>query len=106
MGTVKEEVAKNLSFYRKRAKITQKQLAAQLGVRDTSICNWEAARSSPDINTLVEISGILGVTVTELFGTVGAELTNDYTPHEREVIDAYRAQPEMREAVDRLLGIK
>lgn len=106
MGTVKEEVAKNLSFYRKRAKITQKQLAERIGVRDTSICNWEAARSSPDIDTLVEISGILGVTVTELFGTVGAELTNDYTPHEREVIDALRAQPEMREAVDRLLGIK
>ena len=30
---------------------------------------------------------------------------DNLTPHERDVIDAYRAQPDMQPAVDRLLGV-
>lgn len=33
MATVKEEIAKNLLFYRKKAGFTQKELADKLGVK-------------------------------------------------------------------------
>lgn len=107
MGTIKEEVAKNLLFYRKKAGLTQKELAAMLGVKNTCISNWEAARSSMDIEELVVISRILNVTLKEMYGAAAVGFPEaSYTQHELEVISAYRQKPEMHAAVDTLLGVQ
>ena len=41
VGSVREEIAKNLLYYRKVNKITQKQLATYLGVNSSAVSNWE-----------------------------------------------------------------
>ncbi|MEG2003167.1 MAG: helix-turn-helix domain-containing protein [Clostridia bacterium] len=37
MKTIKEEISSNLLFYRKRANLTQKELATYLGIKHNSI---------------------------------------------------------------------
>ena len=39
--TVKEAVAQNLLFYRKRNRMTQRELAEKLGVKHNSISSWK-----------------------------------------------------------------
>lgn len=51
---------------RKIKKLTQKELAAKLGVTDKAVSKWERGLSCPDISLLSTLSDILGVTTGEL----------------------------------------
>lgn len=42
---------------------TQPQLALRMGVKKSTIANWEESRTSPRANKLVELAGILNVPV-------------------------------------------
>lgn len=44
---------------RKSAKLTQRQLAQQLGVSNTSVSNWEKNLSKPDADMIQKLCGIL-----------------------------------------------
>ena len=62
----------NLPFklveYRKSQKLSQEELAAQLGVSRQSVSKWEQGRSCPDIAILDEIADALGISLFELLG--------------------------------------
>lgn len=73
MATVKEEIAKNLLFYRKKAGLTQKELAAKLGVKNTAVSNWESGNNSIDIETLFSACEIFGVTLNDMYGRYSIE---------------------------------
>lgn len=64
---VKETIAKNLLYYRKKNKITQKTLAEQLGVKHNAISAWENGVNSIDIDTLFRVCKIFGVTVNDMY---------------------------------------
>lgn len=51
---------------RKEKGLTQRQLAAQIGVSDKAVSKWERGLSLPDIALLEPLAGALGVTVAEL----------------------------------------
>ena len=53
---LKDNIQKNLIFYRKKAKVTQKDLADKLGVAATTVSGWERGATSPDIDTLLVLS--------------------------------------------------
>ena len=73
MATVKEEIAKNLLFYRKKSGLTQKELAAKLGVKNTAVSNWESGNNSIDIETLFAACEIFGVTLNDMYGRYSVE---------------------------------
>lgn len=104
MGTIREEIAKSLLYYRKRAKLTQKQLAERLGVSHTAVSNWESGNNSIDIDTLYNACEVFGVTLNDMYGKFS--MTDSLTDHERKVISAYRESPDMQAAVDRLLNVE
>ena len=90
---IKETVAKNLLFYRKKNKITQKELADQLGVKHNAISSWENGVNSIDIDTLFKVCKIFGVTVNDMYDmkeeptTLAAHFDGDeYTEDELEEI--------------------
>lgn len=64
---IKETVAKNLMYYRKKNKITQKELANQLGVKHNAISSWENGVNSIDIDTLFRVCQIFGITVNDMY---------------------------------------
>lgn len=65
--SVKETIAKNLLYYRKKNKITQKELAEKLGVKHNAISSWENGVNSIDIDTLFRVCKIFGVTVNDMY---------------------------------------
>lgn len=94
---IKEIVAKNLLFYRKKNKITQKELAEQLGVKHNAISSWENGVNSIDIDTLFKVCKIFGVTVNDMYGMQSTPTTiaahkdgENFTPEEMEKIEEYK----------------
>lgn len=68
MATIRDEISKNLLYYRKKLGYTQKELAEKLGVKNTSVSNWESGYNSIDIETLYRVCGIFGVSVNDMYG--------------------------------------
>ena len=52
--------------FRKRAKITQVELANKLGVTQSAISQWESGATQPEVGKLLKMSEIFGCTVDEL----------------------------------------
>lgn len=97
---VKDTIAKNLLYYRKKNKITQKELAEKLGVKHNAISAWENGVNSIDIDTLFRVCQIFGITVNDMYGiTTPSEPTTlaahfdgeEYTESEMEEIKNFAA---------------
>lgn len=85
---------------------TGKDLANYLKVTQQTVTNWKIGVSESYKKRLPEIAVFLNTTVEELTGmTSPAEETISLSRHEISLIQAYRANEKMQEAVDTLLGI-
>jgi transcriptional regulator with XRE-family HTH domain len=62
---LKEIIAKNLLKYRKKAGITQVELAEKLMYSDKNISRWERGEAVPEVTTLKNLADIYGVTVND-----------------------------------------
>ncbi len=60
------EIGKFIAKCRKEKKLTQAQLAEKLNVTDRAVSKWETGKSMPDSSIMLELCGILGITVNEL----------------------------------------
>ena len=58
MTTVKE--------LRQAMNITQKEIAKQMNVAQSTVCRWEGGNAKPPIDKIVKLAEILNVTVEEL----------------------------------------
>jgi len=59
-------IGKYLTELRKYYRLTQDELAGRLGVSRQAVSKWETGNSLPDIELLVQISDLYGVTVNEI----------------------------------------
>ena len=62
-------IADNLTYYRKKSKLTQSELAEKLNYSDKSISKWERAEGVPDIYILVQLADLYGLTVNDFLTT-------------------------------------
>lgn len=106
MGEVRREIAAKLLYYRKQKGITQRQLAESIGVKHNSISAWEKGTNAIDIEVLYRLCCELGVSVSDIYGRFGSHKMDELSYAERQIIAAYRSQPEMQAAVFRLLGLE
>ena len=64
---------------RKKMHMTQKQLAAAIGSKHNSVCNWEKDQNKPGPDTIVRICEVLNVTAEYMLpskkGTTAEHLT-------------------------------
>lgn len=65
---LKDNIQKNIVFYRKKNKMTQKDLGAVLGISAAAVSSWECGNNSPDIDTLFAICNSLGVGLYDMCG--------------------------------------
>ena len=61
-----EKIGKFIAENRKKKKITQSELAEQLGVTDRAVSNWENGKNMPDLSLFKPLCDILGITINEL----------------------------------------
>ena len=60
------EVSERIMLARKKAGMTQMELANALGISFQAVSNWERGVSMPDISNLKPLADVLGVTVDEI----------------------------------------
>lgn len=97
MGDIRDNISHNISYYRKQHKLTQSQLAEELGVKTTSVSSWERGANAPDIETLYRICRLFHLTLDELYGvasegsvTIAAHLDGkDFTEEQWNRIEAF-----------------
>jgi N-acetylglucosamine kinase-like BadF-type ATPase len=59
--------SENLRKLRKHKQMTQDQLAGALGYTEKAVSKWESGYSIPPVQTLIQLSGLFGVTLDDLF---------------------------------------
>lgn len=89
MLSVREEISKNLLYYRKKAGLTQKQLADKIGVKNTAVSNWESGNNSIDIDTLCLVCEVFGITLNDIYGGY-SEKSTVLSSDEMNLIATYR----------------
>ena len=62
-------IADNLVYYRKKAQLTQSELAEKLNYSDKSVSKWERAEGVPDIYILVQLADLYGLSVNDFLST-------------------------------------
>lgn len=60
----------NLKLYRKRNGYTQEQIAEKIGVTRQTVAKWERGEAVPDIENIVALADVYGVTVDSLVRSV------------------------------------
>ena len=70
------EIANRLMQYRKKAGLSQEELADKLGVSRQAVSKWECAESSPDTDNLISLAKIYNISLDELINGDSKEDTN------------------------------
>ena len=73
-----------IQSYRKRAHLSQEQLAEQLGVSRQAVTKWESGQSAPSTKNLAQLAGILNVSLDEL-AELTAETDTAAEPDQKEI---------------------
>lgn len=100
---MKYEIGSRIRKYRKELGLTQEQLAETIGVTKSRISNWEQGINRPDADILADLSKALNVSPSILLDVYLSD--DELNEQEKRVIKAYRDKPDLRQAVDILLGI-
>lgn len=59
----------NISVARKKAGVTQGELAEKIGVTQGAVSQWENGDTKPSVELLPKLASVLGCTIDELFRT-------------------------------------
>lgn len=59
-----------LEYQRRKKNLTQRKVAAALGVTEGCVSCWESGRYQPKLQKLVQLSKIYNVSLEDLIGTV------------------------------------
>ena len=60
------KIGKFIAACRKKAGLTQQQLADKFGITDKAVSKWERGVALPDSSIMLELCGTLGITVNDL----------------------------------------
>lgn len=95
-------MADMIRTYRKKTKISQQDLGEMLGVTRNTVVNWEGGKYRPDIDLLLPLCSVFGITLYELFGTEDRSL--GVSSHEKDLLKQYRQiSPLSQRIVDRMV---
>lgn len=96
------KIGKFIAACRKNVNLTQMQLAEMLGITDRAVSKWETGRSLPDSAVMLELCGILEITVNDLLS--GERITmQDYNKEmENNLIEMVKQKEESDKRLLRL----
>lgn len=81
------KIGKFISECRKKANLTQMQLAEKLGITDKAISKWERGISLPDVSIMLELCDVLGISVNELLSGEEIVMENNNKKNEQLLLD-------------------
>lgn len=77
------ETGKFIARCRKEQNLTQAQLAEKLNITDRAVSKWETGKCMPDSSIMLELCGILGITVNELLSGEEMEMGKNDGAYEK-----------------------
>lgn len=86
-------VADNLIFYRKRASLTQAEVAAYINYSDKSVSKWERGDGCPDVFVLNMLAEKYGVTINELTSKRGEDDVQPVLTEDAAAVEETAAEP-------------
>lgn len=105
MESIKQTVCDNLKKVIKLKKIKNKDIAAHMGLSESSISHWLKGDNPPDMDNLYILCRYLGVSLDQIFG-VDPIVVGVLNSDENDVIVAYRnASDDEKKFIRRALGI-
>ena len=60
--------SERLKTLRKEKKLTQKELAEQIGISQKSYSHWETGKNEPSLENLIKLADLFEVSLDWLFG--------------------------------------
>ena len=81
------KIGKFIAERRKKASLTQMQLAEKLGITDRAVSKWETGKAMPDTAIMLELCDILGISVNELLSGEKINMENDNQKKEQLLLD-------------------
>lgn len=100
-----ERIGKFIAECRKNKKITQSQLAEQLGVTDRSVSNWENGKNMPDLSLFKPLCEILDITINELLSGEKVNKDNYQEKLEENIINTIDYSNKKIEQKNKLIGL-
>ena len=80
-------IGRFIAVRRKRANLTQLQLADRLGITDKAVSKWERGITMPDTSIMLELCDILGISVNELLSGEKINMENSSQKNEQLLLD-------------------
>jgi transcriptional regulator with XRE-family HTH domain len=71
------DLDRRIRAWRKAAGLTQRELAALVGVSSMTVCYWETARTQPTPENIERVANACGVSVRIFFGALPPEPQDD-----------------------------
>ena len=81
------KIGRFIAVRRKRANLTQLQLADRLGITDKAVSKWERGITMPDTSIMLELCDILGISVNELLSGEKINMENSSQKNEQLLLD-------------------
>ncbi len=88
------KIGKFISVKRKELGLTQSQLADKLGITDKAISKWETGKSLPDASIMLELCGILKITVNDLLNGEVVDMENYKEKSEEMLLEMVKEKEE------------
>lgn len=77
VSAIAMRIGDRIRLHRRRLGMTQKELAARVGVSPGTIGMYETNRREPDLETIRRLAEVLGVTVAELVGETATDMPRE-----------------------------
>ena len=97
------KIGRFIAERRKKANLTQAQLAEKLGITDRAVSKWETGRSLPDASLMLDLCGLLGINVNDLLSGEVVTVENYDEKIEKTIIELAK---EKERADKRLLTLE
>ena len=81
------KIGRFIADCRKKANLTQLQLAEKLGITDKAISKWERGLTMPDSSIMLELCDILSINVNELLSGEKISMENNNQINEQLMLD-------------------
>ncbi len=81
------KIGKFIAECRKEKKLTQMHLAEQLRITDKAVSKWERGVTMPDTSIMLDLCGILGISVNELLNGERINMENNNQKNEQLLLD-------------------
>lgn len=91
-----EKIGKFISECRKEKNLTQLQLAEKLNITNRAVSKWETGKSCPDASIMMELCGILGITVNDLLSGERITMENYQKNAEDNLVELYQKKKKLQ----------